>query len=68
MGFTGQVTYELLPESDHLQKHNPDLEAVIQANYRWFALTLALLADFAFYSSIGRKTTTGMGMAREGKP
>lgn len=67
IGFTGQVTFELLPESEHLQKHNPDLEAHIQREYRWFALTLALQSDFAFYSSIGRKTTTGMGMARDGQ-
>jgi CRISPR-associated endoribonuclease Cas6 len=68
IGFSGQAAYELLPQSDHLLRHNPDLEALIQKEYHWFALTLALLADFAFYSGIGRKTTTGMGMTRDGKP
>lgn len=67
IGFTGSVRYELLRESDHLQKHAPETEALIQKEYRWFALTLSLLADFAVYSSIGRKTTTGMGMARDGE-
>jgi len=67
IGFTGRITYEFAPKSDHLLKHNPELEEHLQREYAWFARTLGLLADFAFYSSIGRKTTTGMGLACDGK-
>jgi len=62
IGFIGTATYELIRKSDHLTKHDPELEAFIQAEHVWFARTLGLLADFAFYSGVGRKTTTGMGM------
>ena len=63
IGFVGDVVYELAHKSDYLHNHNPSLEALLRDEHIWFARTLDLLADFAVYSGIGRKTTTGMGMA-----
>lgn len=65
IGFVGEVTYDLLRVSDHLHKHDPELEALIQAQSVWFARTIGLLADLARWSGVGRKTTTGLGMASE---
>lgn len=65
VGFSGEVCYEIHRKSTHLQKHQPELEALLRREHRWFARTVGLLADFAFYSGIGRKTATGMGTARE---
>lgn len=62
IGFVGNVVYELAQKSEYLHKQDPQLEAFLRDEHIWFARTLDLLADFALYSSIGRKTTTGMGM------
>jgi len=63
IGFTGEVSFELLKTSEFLQKREPALEKVLRRDYVWFARTVNLLADFAYYSGVGRKTTNGMGMA-----
>ncbi|MBK8024595.1 MAG: CRISPR system precrRNA processing endoribonuclease RAMP protein Cas6 [Chloroflexi bacterium] len=63
VGFIGEVTFELLRANDHLKKREPALEATLRREYVWFARTVNLLIDFAYYSGIGRKTTNGMGMA-----
>lgn len=65
IGFIGEVRYEVSKKSDHLKKHDSALAALLRAEHPWFARTMGLLADFAFYSGVGRKTTTGMGMAME---
>lgn len=64
VGFIGDVTYDLLHRSEYLEKHEPNLEAALKQDYLWFARTINLLADFATFSSVGRKTTWGMGMVR----
>jgi CRISPR-associated endoribonuclease Cas6 len=64
IGFYGQVTYAITRKSDYLAKNQPEMEALLQREHRWLARTVALLAEFAFYSGVGRKTTTGMGMTR----
>jgi len=66
IGFVGEVVYELAHKSDYLGKHDPELEALLRDEHIWFARTIDLLADFAIYSSVGRKTTTGMGMTKSG--
>ena len=66
IGFVGEVMYELAHKSDYLGKHEPELEAMLRDEHVWFARTIDLLADFAMYSSVGRKTTTGMGMVKSG--
>jgi CRISPR-associated endoribonuclease Cas6 len=65
ISFLGDVTYELLPKSEYLAKHDPALENLLQAERVWFARTMSLLAEFAFYSGVGRKTTIGMGLVIE---
>ncbi|NUQ04761.1 MAG: CRISPR system precrRNA processing endoribonuclease RAMP protein Cas6 [Anaerolineae bacterium] len=62
-GFVGEAAFDLLRASDHLKKHQPELEALLRRDFVWFARTVSLLVDFAYYSGIGRKTTNGMGMA-----
>lgn len=64
VGFIGQVSFELLRESEHLAKHDPALEKLLSTEYTWMARTINLLTAFALYSAVGRKTTTGMGMVR----
>lgn len=64
VGFAGEATFELARTSAHLLKHNPVLERLLQAEYPWFCRTLGLLADYARFSGVGRKTTAGMGMMR----
>ena len=65
LGFTGEVTFEVLPRSEFLRKREPTLEAALRREGIWFARTVNLLADFAYYSGVGRKTTNGMGMIRK---
>ncbi len=62
IGFYGDVSFELLRRSDHLKKQDAALENLLQAEGVWFARTANLLAEFALYSGVGRKTTTGMGV------
>lgn len=64
IGFTGKATFDLSKKSAHLEKHDPELEALLQKEFIWMARLMGLLADFARFSGIGRKTTTGMGMGR----
>lgn len=64
IGFVGSAGYELARRSDHLLHHAPELENLLQQEGIWFARTLGLLAEFAFYSGVGRKTTTGMGIVK----
>jgi CRISPR-associated endoribonuclease Cas6 len=64
VGFLGQATFELMRSNDHLAKQQPTIEAELRRNHIWYVRTLHLLADFAYYSGLGRKTTTGMGMVR----
>lgn len=66
IGFVDEVVYELAYKSDYLGKHEPELEAMLRDEHIWFARAIDLLADFAVYSSIGRKTTTGMGVVKSG--
>jgi len=66
VGFVGEVTYELLRVSDYLAKHEPELERLMQGQWAWFARTVGLLADLARWSGVGRKTPSGLGLAREG--
>ena len=64
VGFVGSAGYELARRSDHRLHHDPELENLLQQEGVWFARTLGLLAELAFYSGVGRKTTTGMGIVK----
>jgi len=62
VGFTGTVTFDVLRVSEHLHKREAAIEMAQRRDYVWFARTVSLLADFAYYSGVGRKATKGMGM------
>lgn len=64
VGFTGLARFEFLHASEHLEKHAPELETLLRTQSKWFARTMGLLSKFAFYSGIGRRTTTGLGSVR----
>jgi CRISPR-associated endoribonuclease Cas6 len=64
IGFTGEVTYHITGRNPSLEKVDPELSRLLQDNFTGLAQAVNLLADFAFYSGIGIKTTVGMGMVR----
>jgi len=64
IGFTGMAVYEFKPKNDALERENPALEAEIQADYPNLCRVASMLADYAQFAGVGRKTTTGMGMTR----
>lgn len=64
IGFVGRTTFELVRRNPQLQRSDEALAALLEREYIWMARLVNLLADFAFYSGIGLKTTTGMGMVR----
>jgi CRISPR-associated endoribonuclease Cas6 len=64
IGFTGYATFALSKSNKQTKKFAPDLARTLRQEYDWYARMIHLLADFAFYSGVGRKTTTGMGGVR----
>lgn len=64
IGFVGQAVYEFKPTNEALARENPALEAEIQADYPNLCQVASMLADYAQFSGVGRKTTTGFGMTR----
>jgi hypothetical protein len=46
------------------QLDQPERASLLNTEYLWMARTINLLATFAFFSAVGRKTATGMGMAK----
>lgn len=63
-GFLGTVSFDLLRNSPYLMKQNAALEQALRDDAAWYLRTLQLLGDFAVFSGVGRKTTTGFGMVR----
>jgi CRISPR-associated endoribonuclease Cas6 len=64
IGFTGTAVYEFKRKNEALERENPSLEAEIQADYPNLCRVASVLADYAQFAGVGRKTTTGMGMTR----
>lgn len=64
IGFVGEAAFTLARRNEKLDTLQPQLAERIARHHDSLAQTLALLAAFAFYSGIGIKTTTGMGMAQ----
>jgi CRISPR-associated endoribonuclease Cas6 len=64
IGFVGEVGYSILARNAGLAKHDAGLAAALEAQHSDLSAAIGLLADFAFYSGVGIKTTTGMGMMR----
>lgn len=63
-GFIGEALYEFRPKSDALERENKALEAEVRKDYDNLCRLAAMLADYALYAGVGRKTTSGLGMCR----
>jgi|GEM_PF-1636490 len=63
-GFTGEALFEFKPQNAVLARENAALEADIQKDFDNLCRLTAMLADYASYAGIGRKTTSGLGMSR----
>ena len=61
-GFVGAITYRLVQQNPSLHKLNPKLSKDLESAYTPLALTVNMLADYAFFSGAGFKTASGMGM------
>jgi len=64
IGFTGEVTYRIMGRNPTLEKVDAELSHLLETNFTTLAQAVNMLADFAFYSGVGIKTTVGMGMVR----
>lgn len=65
IGFVGTAVYEFTRKNEALARHDPALQAAVQADYPNLCRLASMLADYALFAGVGRKTTTGMGMARK---
>ncbi len=63
VGFTGQATFTIARKNDGLRKYDKALAQTLEGRDD-LARVLGMLADFAFYSGVGIKTSQGMGMVR----
>ncbi len=63
-GFTGEALFEFKAKNPVLARENAALEADIQKDFDNLCRLTAMLADYASYAGIGRKTTSGLGMSR----
>lgn len=61
-GFIGDVTFTILNDNPSLAKHDPDLERLLAHAHNEYSRLIITLTEFAFFSGVGRQTTTGMGM------
>lgn len=61
-GFVGQATFTIMSDNPSLKAHDPGLHAALQAEREVVLRAIMTLARFAFFSGVGRQTTTGMGM------
>lgn len=63
-GFTGEALYEFKPQNAALERDNKALETEIRKDYDNLCRLAAMLADYATYAGVGRKTTSGLGLCR----
>lgn len=61
-GFIGTVGFSILANNPGLKAHDPVLADTLFEHRDLFSRLVAALGQFAFYSGVGRQTTTGMGM------
>lgn len=66
IGFMGETTFSLMVDNDSLKKHDPALHQTLSAHRPELLQALSTLVRFAFFSGVGRQTTTGMGMCKVG--
>ncbi|MCU0464709.1 MAG: CRISPR system precrRNA processing endoribonuclease RAMP protein Cas6 [Anaerolineae bacterium] len=64
IGFVGEAHYAFNAVSAHLARTNPKLEAEIRDDFPNLCRVAAMLAEYARFAGIGRRTGAGMGMAR----
>ncbi|MCC7446732.1 MAG: CRISPR system precrRNA processing endoribonuclease RAMP protein Cas6 [Anaerolineae bacterium] len=62
VGFVGEVTFTIKANNPGLRNHDPDLANTLEGDHKRLSGFIALLTRFAFFSGVGRQTTTGMGM------
>lgn len=62
VGFVGEAIFTVLRSNSYLKRNNEELEQVLSTRRDLLARKLNMLAAFGFYSGVGIKTTTGMGM------
>jgi CRISPR-associated endoribonuclease Cas6 len=61
-GFVGEVMFTVKADNPGLRAHDPDLTSVLKKDHVQFSALISMLARYAFFSGVGRQTTTGMGM------
>lgn len=61
-GFTGEALYEFKPQNSVLERENKVLEAEVRKDYDNLCRLAGMLADYAKYAGVGRKTTSGLGL------
>ncbi|CAG1011809.1 hypothetical protein ANRL4_04500 [Anaerolineae bacterium] len=66
VGFWGEATFSLMADNDSLKKHDPVLHQTLSSRRPELLQALSALVRFAFFSGVGRQTTTGMGMCEAG--
>lgn len=64
VGFIGTATYEIAKRNQRLERVDAELNALLLDNHYMLGQIINLLTDFAYYSGVGIKTSTGMGMVR----
>ena len=64
VGFTGEVQFTIATKNEALARSEPDLNAFLSVQHSQFHRIASMLIAFSFYSGIGIKTTSGMGMVR----
>lgn len=64
IGFVGKTTFSLMADNDSLKKHDPALYQTLSSSRPEMLQALSALVRFAFFSGVGRQTTTGMGMCK----
>jgi CRISPR-associated endoribonuclease Cas6 len=62
IGFVGDVMFTIKTDNPGLRKHDADLASVLKKDHEHFSNLISVLARSAFFSGVGRQTTTGMGM------
>ena len=64
VGFVGEVEFTITRSNNKFKHKDPQLHQQLKSSYQEYALILNMLAEFAFYSGVGIKTTSGMGMVK----
>ena len=64
VGFVGVAEFTVVKKNEHLAKSDSSLHGQLQSRIGEFSRMLGMLMAFSFYSGVGIKTTSGMGMVK----